>query len=80
MLLHKKQGFQYVRHGIWAFFTNFAQSNTIKTLYIMDIKKSEFTISAATVSQCPKDTKPEFAFIGRSNVGKSSLINMLSNH
>ena len=43
----------------------------------MDIKKSEFTISSATVSQCPKDTKPEFAFIGRSNVGKSSLINML---
>ena len=45
----------------------------------MDIKKSEFTISSATVSQCPKDTKPEFAFIGRSNVGKSSLINMLTN-
>ena len=37
MLLHKKQGFQYVRHGIWAFFTNFAQSNTIKTLYIKEI-------------------------------------------
>ena len=46
----------------------------------MNIKKSEFTISSATVSQCPKDTKPEFAFIGRSNVGKSSLINMLCNH
>ena len=45
----------------------------------MDIKKSEFTISSATVSQGPKDTKPEFAFIGRSNVGKSSLINMLCN-
>ena len=45
----------------------------------MDIKKSEFTISSATVSQCPKDNKPEFAFIGRSNVGKSSLINMLCN-
>lgn len=45
----------------------------------MEIKKSEFTISSATVSQCPKDTKPEFAFIGRSNVGKSSLINMLCN-
>ena len=45
----------------------------------MDIKKSEFTISSATVSQCPKDTKPEFAFIGRSNVGKSSLINKLCN-
>lgn len=80
MLLHKKHGFQYIRHGNWSFFINFAQSNTIKTLYIMDIKKSEFTISAATVSQCPKDTKPEFAFIGRSNVGKSSLINMLCNH
>ena len=32
------------------------------------------------MSQCPKDTKHEFAFIGRSNVGKSSLINMLCNH
>lgn len=46
----------------------------------MNITKSEFTISSATVSQCPKDTKLEFAFIGRSNVGKSSLINMLCNH
>ncbi len=46
----------------------------------MEIKKSEFTISAAKLSQCPKDTKAEFAFIGRSNVGKSSLINMLTNH
>lgn len=46
----------------------------------MEIKKSEFTISSATLSQCPNDNKPEFAFIGRSNVGKSSLINMLCNH
>lgn len=46
----------------------------------MEIKKSEFTISSATISQCPKDTKAEFAFIGRSNVGKSSLINMICNH
>ena len=46
----------------------------------MDIKKSQFVISAPTVEQCPKDTKPEYAFIGRSNVGKSSLINMLCNH
>lgn len=46
----------------------------------MEIKNSEFTISSATLSQCPNDTKPEFAFIGRSNVGKSSLINMLCNH
>ena len=46
----------------------------------MEIKKSEFVISAPTVSKCPKDDKPEYAFIGRSNVGKSSLINMLCTH
>ena len=43
----------------------------------MDIKSAEFTVSAPMVSMCPNDTKPEYAFIGRSNVGKSSLINML---
>lgn len=46
----------------------------------MDIKKAEFVVSAPMVSMCPQDTKPEYAFIGRSNVGKSSLINMLTNH
>lgn len=46
----------------------------------MEIKNSEFTLSAPTVAMCPNDTKPEYAFIGRSNVGKSSLINMLCNH
>lgn len=46
----------------------------------MEIKKAEFTLSAPMESMCPKDTKPEYAFIGRSNVGKSSLINMLTNH
>lgn len=46
----------------------------------MIIKKSEFVISAPRESMCPKDGKPEYAFIGRSNVGKSSLINMLCNH
>ena len=46
----------------------------------MEIKKSEFTISSPTVQMCPKDNKAEYAFIGRSNVGKSSLINMLCNH
>lgn len=46
----------------------------------MIIKKSEFVISAPRESMCPKDNKPEYAFIGRSNVGKSSLINMLCNH
>ncbi|MBO7139369.1 MAG: YihA family ribosome biogenesis GTP-binding protein [Prevotella sp.] len=43
----------------------------------MEIKTAEFSISSPMVSLCPKDTKAEYAFIGRSNVGKSSLINML---
>ena len=43
----------------------------------MEIKKSAFVVSAPTVSKCPNDDKIEYAFIGRSNVGKSSLINML---
>ena len=46
----------------------------------MEIKTAEFTLSAPMVSMCPQDTKPEYAFIGRSNVGKSSLINMLTNN
>ena len=47
---------------------------------MMEIKKAEFTLSAPMDSMCPKDNKPEYAFIGRSNVGKSSLINMLTNN
>jgi ribosome biogenesis GTP-binding protein ysxC len=43
------------------------------------IKKAEFVMSNSQVSKCPKDNLPEYAFIGRSNVGKSSLINMLTN-
>ena len=46
----------------------------------MEIKKAQFTISSPMVQKCPNDNKPEFAFIGRSNVGKSSLINMLTNN
>ncbi len=42
-----------------------------------DIVTSEFVISNTDISLCPNDGKPEYAFIGRSNVGKSSLINML---
>ena len=37
-------------------------------------------MSNSQVSKCPKENLPEYAFIGRSNVGKSSLINMLTNH
>ena len=46
----------------------------------MEIKTSEYVISSPTVNLCPKDTKNEYPFIGRSNVGKSSLINMLCRH
>lgn len=44
----------------------------------MEIKQVAFAGSYPTETLCPKDGKPEFAFIGRSNVGKSSLINMLT--
>jgi len=46
----------------------------------MEIKKAQFSTSSPMVQKCPNDTKAEFAFIGRSNVGKSSLINMLTNN
>ena len=46
----------------------------------MKIHSANFIISNTDVSKCPKDQLPEYAFIGRSNVGKSSLINALTNH
>ena len=45
----------------------------------MHIKTATFVVSNQDVSKCPKNNFPEYAFIGRSNVGKSSLINMLTN-
>lgn len=45
----------------------------------MDIKSAEFVISNTDYKKCPDSRMPEYAFIGRSNVGKSSLINMLTN-
>lgn len=45
----------------------------------MEIKQAEFVSSETDVGKCPPPAKPEFAFIGRSNVGKSSLLNMLTN-
>tara|TARA_R110002012_G_scaffold298621_4_gene497180 strand:+ start:225 stop:833 length:609 start_codon:yes stop_codon:yes gene_type:complete len=45
----------------------------------MHIKSAEFVMSNSDVEKCPKSLIPEYAFIGRSNVGKSSLINMLTN-
>jgi GTP-binding protein len=46
----------------------------------MIIKSAEYIISNVEYDKCPPATLPEYAFIGRSNVGKSSLINMLTNH
>ncbi|MFZ4751790.1 MAG: ribosome biogenesis GTP-binding protein YihA/YsxC [Chitinophagaceae bacterium] len=45
----------------------------------MEVKHAEYLISNEDIAKCPTPDKPEIAFIGRSNVGKSSLINMLSN-
>ena len=61
---------------LWFFFLiTFVQITTV-----MKINTAEFIISNSEVDKCPKDFLPEYAFIGRSNVGKSSLINMLTNH
>ena len=46
----------------------------------MKINSEEFIISNSDASKCPNEPLPEYAFIGRSNVGKSSLINMVTNH
>jgi GTP-binding protein len=45
----------------------------------MEIKEARFVVSNTDVKKCPPPNKPEYAFIGRSNVGKSSLINRLTN-
>ncbi|MFC5409162.1 ribosome biogenesis GTP-binding protein YihA/YsxC [Larkinella bovis] len=44
----------------------------------MEVKQAEFVMSNSDPARCPKPDRPEYAFIGRSNVGKSSLINMLT--
>ncbi len=46
----------------------------------MEITEAKYVASFPSVTQCPPPNKPEYAFIGRSNVGKSSLINMLTNY
>ncbi len=48
--------------------------------FTMKINTAEFIISNSDVTKCPTERLPEYAFIGRSNVGKSSLINMITNH
>src|SRR5215212_944461 len=46
---------------------------------LMEIIAASYLISSPSIENCPKPDRPEYAFIGRSNVGKSSLINMLCN-
>ena len=57
----------------------FFSTGLLKENFNMQIKSAEFVISNSEAAKCPKDRLPEYAFIGRSNVGKSSLINMLTN-
>jgi GTP-binding protein len=56
-------------------FTNFA---AVLVINAMPVKQAEFLVSNSDPAKCPKPDRPEYAFIGRSNVGKSSLINMLT--
>jgi GTP-binding protein len=62
---------------------NVTQNGLNKTTNSMQkefiVKEATFLISVTDVKKCPAEPRPEFAFIGRSNVGKSSLINMLTN-
>jgi GTP-binding protein len=46
---------------------------------MVEIKQARFLVSNSEVARCPTPDKPEYAFTGRSNVGKSSLLNMLTN-
>ena len=85
MLLERKQCFEKRCKGTYYFanfqiILDFFRNFVAEKEKVMEIKKAEFTLSAPRESMCPKDTKPEYAFIGRSNVGKSSLINMLTNN
>ena len=60
--------------------TSFLRPNKGPKLQPMVIKKAEYLISSPDYQQCPKPDRPEYAFIGRSNVGKSSLINMIADN
>jgi GTP-binding protein len=61
-----------------SFWTNGYRSVNSNLHIVMKIKSADFLMSNSSVEKCPKQALPEYAFIGRSNVGKSSLINMLT--
>src|SRR5262249_42238289 len=67
-----------IRFESFAFPTQFASLRILPELMV--IKEAKYLTSSPSVETCPKPDRPEIAFIGRSNVGKSSLINMLSNN
>ena len=46
----------------------------------MDITNASYLISSPSIDACPPADRPEYAFIGRSNVGKSSLLNLIADH
>jgi GTP-binding protein len=61
--------------GCWKFII----PSDIHLTNMIEIKQARFLVSNSVVSKCPPANRPEYAFIGRSNVGKSSLINILTN-
>ena len=61
-------------------FTNYINIVPSELNLYMIIRSSKYLISSPDYKACPKPDRPEYAFIGRSNVGKSSLINMICNH
>jgi GTP-binding protein len=75
--LHIK--YESIRYSKLTFLVICPSIFTLRENINMDIVKAEFVSSHADVQKCPTTNFPEFAFIGRSNVGKSSLINMLTN-
>jgi GTP-binding protein len=64
--------------GFWSLVESFIPVSFLYLAALMEIISATYIISSATWKQCPPANKPEYAFIGRSNVGKSSLINMLT--
>lgn len=66
-------------HGLWPILHT-TQTPNLAIFAAMTIKSAKYLISSPDFEKCPKPDMPEYAFIGRSNVGKSSLINMLCNN
>jgi len=67
-------------NGLLSKILNNSKPSHLHNILLMKIKTASFVTSNTDVSKCPSDQLLEYAFIGRSNVGKSSLINMLTNH